>query len=103
MRVLLALVLAVVLVACAQPPDHAAVTGVVIAVDGNLTDVAAFTIVTPDEQQMSFVPDPAGGNPGFPLVHLAEHMRSGDAVEVRYEERDGVLMATWVDDAGGGH
>jgi hypothetical protein len=103
MRVLLACILAVGLVGCAQPPDDAAVTGVVIAVDGNLTEVAAFTIVTPGEEQLTFVPDPDGGNPGFPLVHLAEHMRSGDSVEVRYEERDGVLVATWVDDAGGGH
>ena len=97
------MVLALLCVSCAQPPDGASVTGVVIAVDGNLTEVASFTIVTSDAEQLTFVPDPNAGNPGFPLVHLADHIRSGDPVEVHYDERDDTLWATWVDDASGGH
>ncbi len=96
-------VLGLALVGCAQPPDGPAVVGVVIAVDGNLSTVDSFTIVTPEEERLTFVPDPDTGNPGFPLVHLADHLRSGDPIEVRYEERAGVAWATWVDDASGGH
>ena len=103
MRKGIAFVLALVLVSCAQPPDDASVTGVVISVDGNLTEVVSFTIVTPDEEQLTFHPDPDAGNPGFPLVHLSDHLRSGDPVEVHYDDRDGTLWATWVDDASGGH
>ena len=103
MRKGFSLVLALLVVSCAVAPDDAFVTGVVIAVDGNLTEVASFTIVTPDEEQLIFVPDPDGGNPGFPLVHLSDHIRSGDPVKVHFDERDETLWATWVDDATGGH
>lgn len=91
--------LVVIIPACAQPPEGTGTAeGVVVAVEGDLTEVVSFTLVTSDEERLEFVPDPEAGNPDFPLMHLSEHLRSGDPVEVRYEERDGILWATWVED-----
>ena len=90
---------ALALGACSGTDDTTA-TGVVVDVVGDLTTVESFTLRLPDGTDSTFVPA-AGvlfhgtGN----LSHLRDHLRSGEPVEVRYEELDdGTLSALQVDD-----
>lgn len=71
-----------------------------MAVDGDLTTVRSFTVRTADDT-LTFVPDP-GGSFAFPLPHLGAHLRSGEPIRVVYEDREGILVAVEVDDAGRG-
>jgi hypothetical protein len=77
------------------------VEGIVVEVNGDLSTVADFTVVTPDSDRVRLVPAPdLRFADGTPLSHLGEHVRSGDPVAVTYEElADGTLSATRVDDA----
>jgi hypothetical protein len=77
------------------------VEGIVVEVNGDLSAVADFTIVTSDSGRLRLVPAPdLRFADGTPLSHLGEHVRSGDPVAVTYEElADGTLSATRVDDA----
>jgi hypothetical protein len=82
------------LVACSA--GSGTVTGVVVDVEGNLTDVTGFTLLVEGEQ-MTFVP--AGdGVFAFPLTHLREHLRDQEPVRVGWERREGTLVAVLVQD-----
>lgn len=75
-----------------------AVQGIVIAVDGDLTEVRSFELRTTSGDVMSFQVDPLGDF-AFPLPHLSSHMRSLDPVEVTYRTLDdGDLVAVGVKD-----
>ncbi len=86
-------------VSCAGPEDHA--IGVVVAVDGDLTGVAAFEIVTVTGERLRFVPGPGleRFDDGAPLTHLQEHLRTGVPIQVTYRENARGLEAVAVADA----
>lgn len=74
------------------------VEGIVIAVDGDLTEVRSFDLRSTSGDVMSFQVDPLGDF-AFPLPHLSSHMRSLDPVEVTYRTLDdGDLVAVGVQD-----
>ena len=79
------------------PSDSGQLTGIVTAVDGDLTTVRSFEVLS-DGDRLVFEPSP-DGDFAFPLAHLREHLRTGEPVAVEYERIDGVLMATLVKDA----
>ena len=68
-----------------------------IEVDGDLTSVASFVVLTDDGARLTVVPDPALSY-DFPLSHLRDHLRTGEPVEFRYEDRDGQLVLTSITD-----
>lgn len=82
------------LASCAQTET---VTGAVVAVDGNLTDVSSFTILSQSGDRIELRPSPAGVY-AFPLPHLRDHLRDGDPVRVSYTEEDGILLALTLED-----
>ena len=92
--------IAVFLVAAACGSSREAVTGVVVEVDGTITSVSRFVVVAEDGERFVFVP--ASGisfHGGAPIGHLQEHLRSGAAVVVRFEQLDdGTLVAVEVID-----
>ncbi len=74
--------------------------GVVLEVDGDLTTVESFTLLTEDGTQVRFFPAPEVTFDGGPLSHLTSHVVSGDPVRVFYEKApDGRFVATAVEDA----
>lgn len=90
-----ALVLATVLAACSTTPSNS-LTGIVTAVDGDLTQVTSFEVLS-DGRTWQFVPSP-DGDFAFPLPHLRDHLRAGDPVVVEFSEIGGVLSATAISD-----
>lgn len=86
--------------ACARA-DNATAVGSVIAVDGDLVSVHSFTVLSGGET-LEFIPA-LGENFSIPLVHLRDHLRSGETIRVTYHEVEGVLVATDVVDALGSH
>ncbi|GIU91368.1 MAG: hypothetical protein KatS3mg011_0274 [Acidimicrobiia bacterium] len=50
------------------------VRGVVVEVDGDLTGVRSFTVITTDGERLHLTPDP-DGRYAFPLPHLRDHLR----------------------------
>ena len=98
--VLLALIgiAAVVLAIAFRNSGPDAVTGVVVEVDGDLTSVASFVLRDADGAERRFVPESGIDFDGAPISHIRDHLRSGDAVRVEYEEREGSLVATAVTD-----
>lgn len=78
--------------------DQGTIEGLVIDVQGDLTEVSEFTVLSTDGQQ-TFVPA-EDGDFAFPLQHLREHIISGVPVVVFWEQHDGQLVAVLVDDAG---
>ena len=88
-----------VVVACAGPGTR--IDGVVVAVDGGLSGVASFEIVTREGQRLRFVPGDGvdAFDDGAPLSHLNEHLQTGAGVRVIYVAEDGVLVALAVSDA----
>lgn len=79
------------------------VGGVVIDVEGNLSSVVSFEILTPTGDRLTFVPGPdlKGFRHGGPLTHLSEHLRTGEPIRVTYTETDGGgLIAVIVEDVG---
>lgn len=86
--------LALLLAACssaAETPPARTVTGIVVAVDGDLSEVTAFTVSVGGEE-LTFTPSPAGDY-AFPLPHLRDHLRDGAPVRVGYVDEDGALVA----------
>ena len=84
-----AVIVALALVACTQTSGTA--RGVVVAVDGDLEQVASFTVlVDGDEWMLVPVPD---GEYAFALPHLREHQRTGEPVLVGWELVDNVRYA----------
>lgn len=98
MRVRLLLVtVAIALAGCSAQEQ---VTGIITMVDGDLTEVRAFSVAVSGRDVLTFQPDDEIESP-FPLVHLNEHRTSLIPVTVRFEDRDGVLVAVEVGDAEG--
>ncbi len=86
--------LALLLAACTpatEPTAAKTVIGVVVAVDGDLSEVTAFTVSVGGEE-MTFTPSPAGDYE-FPLPHLRDHLRDGAPVRVGYVDEAGALVA----------
>jgi hypothetical protein len=101
-RRLSALALALVLVSCAAGEER--VVGTVVSVDGDLQNVTAFEVQSPEGRQR-FVPGPdlegfvdEDGEVGAPLGHLWEHLRDGFPVRVTYRVEDGHNVAIMLED-----
>jgi hypothetical protein len=74
------------------------VTGVILTIDSEgFDEVQGFTLRA-DGETYDFVLAP-GQDFGFPLAHLQSHLVGAEPVEVSFEERDGELFATAIDDA----
>lgn len=95
--VLIGLVVAAALVLAFLPSDGGQLTGIVIAVDGDLTTVRSFEVLS-DGDRYAFQPAP-DGEFAFPLGHLRDHLRTGEPIAVEYEDVDGSLIARRVSDA----
>lgn len=95
---LIGAVVVAAVVAALLPSDSGQLTGIVTAVDGDLTRVESFEVLSNGDRWV-FEPAP-DGEFAFPLPHLRDHLRSGEPIDVEYEVVDGVLMATRVSDAG---
>jgi len=95
--ILIGLVAAAALALAFFPADSGQLTGIVIAVDGDLTEVRSFEVLS-EGDRFVFEPSPEGDY-AFPLSHLRDHLRSGEPVAVEYERVEGILKATRVNDA----
>ena len=97
----LAFIVSIALVRCGgeEAPQGPSVRGIVVAVDGDLTAVDSFTVVDESGESFTFLPAEGLTFHGGPLSHLTAHLTSGDAIRVVYEDRDGALVAVFVDDA----
>ena len=96
----LLLVLSSLIAACGdEPATGTTATGAVIDVEGDLSGVETFTVLTTEGDELTFVPDEGLLFDDGPLSHLQSHMTSGAPVEVTYEERDGALVAVHITDA----
>jgi len=75
-------------------------TGVVTAVEGNLSGVDSFTIRLEDGSDLTFVPADDALFDGGPFSHIRDHLASGAPVTVEYVElADGTLQALSAGDA----
>lgn len=92
----LAAVLVVVLAVVACSPTEGTSRGVVVEVEGTLTEVTAFTVLLEGEE-IRFLPV-EDGDYAFPLGHLRDHLRSGEPVLIGWEKVDGVYYALSLDD-----
>lgn len=90
------LVLLLALAGCSAD-DRGTVEGLVTQVDGDLSEVRSFSVLTEDGPR-TFVPA-EDGDFAFPLPHLGEHLRSGEPVVVFWEDQDGTAFAVGLDDA----
>lgn len=95
-KVLIGLIAVAAVALALIPSDSGQLTGIVTAVDGDLTEVRSFEILS-DGDRFVFEPSP-DGDFAFPLPHLRDHLRSGEPVAVEYERGDGVLIAMSVTD-----
>lgn len=94
----LAVVPLVALAACTAA-ETSTVDGIVTAVDGDLTTVDSFDVLTTEGETIRFVPAPFGDF-DFPLPHLSSHMRSLEPVRVTYQAtEDGINLAQEISDA----
>lgn len=89
--------LAVAISACGGPAP--AIEGRLIDVVGGIEAIERFVVVTEVGESLEFVPGPGATFDGGPLSHIRDHLISGEPVVVSYEERDGVLIATAIEDA----
>ena len=94
-RTLVAVILTVVVVACANPDR---VEGVVIDVVGDLTLVEEFTIRTNSGKTLTIVPT-ADGDYSFPLAHLSEHRATLAPIIVELDRSVEPPVATAIRDA----
>jgi hypothetical protein len=101
MRFLAALLLASLLAGACASTGNSTLVGSVIAVDGDLVDVRTFEVLS-DGASFEFRPA-LDGNFSIPLVHLRDHLRSGEPVRVTYREVEGELVASDVVDAEARH
>jgi hypothetical protein len=80
--------------------DEGRVTGVLTAVEGDLTGVESFEIQSAGER-LRFVPEDgldAFGDDGTPLSHLFEHLQTGDPIRVTYRVEGDTSVAILVED-----
>ena len=94
--VLIGLVAAAAIILAIAPSDTGQLTGIVVAVDGDLTTVRSFEVLSGGDRFV-FEPSP-DGDYAFPLSHLRDHLRTGEPVAVEYERVDSVLVAMRVTD-----
>ena len=105
MRPLLAglIMLALVGSACGTANDSAGaekVTGVVVAVAGDLTVINSFSVLLADGSTVLLVPaDGLLFDGSSPLSHVRDHLVSGAPVLVEYHTEGEALVATAVGDA----
>jgi len=93
------LLLAGAVAGCAGGDER--VTGVLTDVDGDLSRIVSFELLTQGER-IQFVPEDGldvFGDDGTPLSHLYEHLQTGDPVRVTYRVEDGVRIAILIEDA----
>jgi hypothetical protein len=77
-------------------PTQGTSRGVVTDVEGTLEEVIAFTVLVGGEE-LRFVPV-EDGDYAFPLAHLREHQRTGEAVLVDWEVVESVRYASSLKD-----
>jgi hypothetical protein len=96
-----ALVLAALATSCGGDgvQDGPSVEGIVVAVDGDLTEVRNFTVIDEAGTTLVFTPAPGLTFHDGPLSHLSAHITSGEPIVVTYEEGGDGLVAIHVDDA----
>lgn len=75
------------------------VTGVVIAVDGDLSEIRGFSILLTDGSTLDLVPEPGLLFAGGSLSHVRDHMVSGSPVRVEYEQAGDLAVVTEIGDA----
>lgn len=90
-----ALVVALAVTSCT--PSNGTTRGVVLNVEGDLSEVRSFSLLVRDQRVVDFVPA-EGGDFAFPLPHLREHLRTGEPVLVGWEMIDGVRYAVSIRD-----
>lgn len=88
------IVLSLGIIACSQ--GSGTVRGIVVEVEGDLSEVTAFTVLVEGEL-IRYMPL-ENGDYAFPLPHLREHQRSGEPVLVGWETVDGERVAVSLDD-----
>lgn len=80
------------------PQAPSEVTGVIVDIDSaGLGDVRSFELKRRDQTFQIFI-DPEVDY-GFDVGHLSEHLAGGDPVTVGIDEREGRLIAEFIDDA----
>lgn len=99
MRAAMAIVAVTIAIAACGGGDHREV-GVVIDVDGGLSAVTSFEILTEDGSRLRFTPadDLRTFAHGGPLTHLTDHLRTGAQVRVSYNDGAAGLVAFRVED-----
>jgi hypothetical protein len=96
--------LALVVVGCGDDEpaaeDGLTVSGVIVDVQGSITEVEQFDLVLEDGTRLTFVPE-AGAleGSGFSPAHMREHSALVEPISVRYREVDGENIVTGVGDA----
>ncbi len=78
-------------------PAPSALTGTIVAIDGEGSDIRSFTLRSEGEDYEVFIAPDVGY--GFDLAHLHDHETAGDPVRCRLEKRDDRLYALSIDDA----
>ena len=76
------------------------VSGVVVDVQGSITEIERFDMVLGDGTRLTFVPE-AGAleRSGFSPAHIREHSALVEPISVTYREVDGQNIVTGVGDA----
>ena len=75
-------------------------SGVVVAVNGNLSGIDSFTIRLEDGSDLTFIPAPDALFDGGPFSHIRDHLVSGAPVAVEYvETEEGTLTSVSAGDA----
>lgn len=87
---------AILVVAASCTATSGTVRGLVLDVEGTLTEVTAFTLLVEGER-LRFLPLD-DGDYAFPLPHLQEHRRTGEPVLVGWELKAGNRLAVTLDD-----
>lgn len=99
-RVLVALIVVSLIVACGDGGGRETARGVVIEVEGGITEVDGFLLRLEDGSVLRL--RPAEGvlfHDSAPIGHIRDHLRSGEPVEVEYEVlEDGSAVAYSVTD-----
>jgi hypothetical protein len=95
------LLLALAVTACGS--SDPTIKGIVVNVQGDLVQVAEFTVLDESGDLVDFVPAPdLRFHDGAPLSHLTEHLRNGDPIAITYRVLDdGTKAALRVEDVGG--
>lgn len=92
------LAIALLVVAAACSSTGRVVEGRLIEVQGDLSAIESFVVLTSDGESFEFVADAAATFHDGPLSHIRDHLISGEPIVVSYTERDGQRVATGVED-----